>query len=63
MINIYVNALAVDDTQTGGIQYILVYVTQDGKIHHSIGNDLNILIDKYDVGNLIPDQTLIKVGF
>ncbi|MDD4808878.1 MAG: hypothetical protein PHP12_02385 [Bacilli bacterium] len=54
----YVNELATDETKTGGIELILVSMTKEGEFNHSIGNDLNVLIDNYDDEDITPEEAL-----
>ena len=54
----YVDFLSHDETQTGGIKYILVFITNDGILHHNIGNELFVLADSYDNEYLTPKEAL-----
>lgn len=58
LIQDYVNAVSSDYTQIGDVNFILVFITSDGKIHHNIGNELCFLIDYYDQDKLTPEQAL-----
>lgn len=54
----YVFMLAIDETKTLGIRFILVYMTKDNNINYSIANELEVLIDEYKYDDLTPENAL-----
>lgn len=54
----YVKVLASDETKTSGIEFILVFKTENGELDYNIGNDFNVLIDSYEEDDLTPEKAL-----
>ena len=64
IITEYVDILASDETKSGGITYILVYLDGKNSLYYNIANPINYLIDnfhEYNISENLPPEKVLKM--